>query len=78
SSVATNLFDEILNSNGQLQTDESNSLTNSENESDLTDSEEGLYPLAKGQSFSDWNDVDNVKWGVKSELDKNDGKPRHR
>ncbi|KAF0492464.1 WD40 repeat-like protein [Gigaspora margarita] len=61
SSVATNLFDEILNSNGQLQTDESNSLTNSENESDLTDSEEGLYPLAKGQSFSDWNDVENWK-----------------
>ncbi|KAF0472751.1 WD40 repeat-like protein [Gigaspora margarita] len=65
SSVATNLFDEILNSNGQLQTDESNSLTNSENESDLTDSEEGLYPLAKGQSFSDWNDVEKyVKWRV--------------
>ncbi|KAF0489658.1 WD40 repeat-like protein [Gigaspora margarita] len=52
SSVATNLFD------SQLQTDESNSLTNSENESDLTDSEEGLYPLAKRQSFSDWNDIE--------------------
>ncbi|CAG8704902.1 18215_t:CDS:2, partial [Gigaspora margarita] len=36
-----------------------NSLTDSENESDLTDSEEDLYPLAKGQSFSDWNDVKN-------------------
>ncbi|CAG8852097.1 38587_t:CDS:1, partial [Gigaspora margarita] len=58
SSVATNLFDEILNSNSQLQTDKSNSLTDFENKSDLTDSKEGLYPLAKGQSFSDWNDVD--------------------
>ncbi|KAF0451183.1 hypothetical protein F8M41_002071 [Gigaspora margarita] len=61
SSVVTNLnlFDEILNSNSQLQTDESSSLTDSENESNLTDSEEGLYPLAKEQSFSDWNDVEN-------------------
>ncbi|KAF0514429.1 hypothetical protein F8M41_017588 [Gigaspora margarita] len=46
-----NLFDEILNSNSKLQTDESNSLTNSENESDLTDSEESLYFLAKGQAL---------------------------
>ncbi|RIB02196.1 hypothetical protein C2G38_2228476 [Gigaspora rosea] len=49
SSVVTNLFDEILNYNGQLQPDENNSLMNSE---------EGLYPLAKWQSFSDWNDVE--------------------
>ncbi|CAG8849895.1 34919_t:CDS:1, partial [Gigaspora margarita] len=55
SSIAMNLFDEILNSNSQLQTDESNSLTDSENKSDLTDSEKSLYPLAKEQSFSDWN-----------------------
>ncbi|CAG8760959.1 6449_t:CDS:2, partial [Gigaspora rosea] len=52
SSVATNLFDEILNYNSQLQPDENNN---------LTDSEEGLYPLAKGQSFSDWNDIESKK-----------------
>ncbi|CAG8776034.1 39603_t:CDS:2 [Gigaspora margarita] len=56
-----NLFDEILNFNSQLQTNESNSLIDSENKSDLTDSEKGLYSLAKGQSFSDWNDVENCE-----------------
>ncbi|KAF0492462.1 WD40 repeat-like protein [Gigaspora margarita] len=69
SSVATNLFDEILNSNGQLQTGESNSLTNSENESDLTDSEEGnarllvsldnkyIWTATSDSSIKRWLDV---------------------
>ncbi|CAG8760909.1 9370_t:CDS:1, partial [Gigaspora rosea] len=40
SSIVTNLFDKILNSNCQLQTNKSNSLTDSKNKSNLTDSEE--------------------------------------
>ncbi|CAG8764508.1 8467_t:CDS:2 [Gigaspora margarita] len=32
---------------------ESNNLPDSEAEADLTDSEEGLYPLTKEQSFAD-------------------------
>ncbi|KAF0332906.1 hypothetical protein F8M41_020822 [Gigaspora margarita] len=58
SNIETNIFDEILNSNEQLRAEESNSLTDSEDEGDLTDSEESLYPLTKGQSFSDWKEVE--------------------
>ncbi|CAG8715553.1 27116_t:CDS:2, partial [Dentiscutata erythropus] len=58
SNVKTNIFDEILDSYGQLRSEESNSLVESEAETDLTNSEEGLYPLTKGQSFTDWKDVE--------------------
>ncbi|CAG8717166.1 15447_t:CDS:2, partial [Dentiscutata heterogama] len=56
SNIEMSLFDDILNSNGQLCSEESNSLTESEAETDLTDSEEGLYLLNKGQSFGDWKE----------------------
>ncbi|CAG8713486.1 31971_t:CDS:2, partial [Racocetra persica] len=59
SNVETNIFDEMLDSYGQLRSEESNSLVESEAETDLTDLEEGLYPLTKGQSFTDWKDVEN-------------------
>ncbi|CAG8597109.1 5644_t:CDS:2, partial [Dentiscutata erythropus] len=53
-----NIFDEILDSYGQLCSEESNSLVEAEAEADLTDSEEGLYPLSKGQSFTNWKDIE--------------------
>ncbi|CAG8566697.1 13135_t:CDS:1, partial [Dentiscutata heterogama] len=53
SNVETNIFDKILDSYGQLQSEKSNSLVEFEAKTDLTDSEEGLYPLTKGQSFTD-------------------------
>ncbi|KAF0433191.1 hypothetical protein F8M41_005128 [Gigaspora margarita] len=58
SNIGTNLFDEILTSNGQLHSEESDNLPDSEAEADLTNSEEGLYPLTKGQSFADWKIVE--------------------
>ncbi|CAG8572587.1 2066_t:CDS:2, partial [Scutellospora calospora] len=89
SNVETNIFDEILNSYGQLRSEESNSLVESEAKAktDLTDSEEGLYSLTKGQISvlinESWLDKYSHERGfafslVKSELDKNDGIPRHR
>ncbi|KAF0493909.1 hypothetical protein F8M41_021294 [Gigaspora margarita] len=57
SSIETNIFDVILNSYGHFHTKKSNSLIESEAETDLTDLEEGLYPLTKEQSFADWKDV---------------------
>ncbi|KAF0463802.1 hypothetical protein F8M41_026568 [Gigaspora margarita] len=56
SSIETNIFDDILDSYGHLCTKES--LIESEAKNDLTDSEEGLYLLTKGQSFADWKDVE--------------------
>ncbi|CAG8814164.1 18278_t:CDS:1, partial [Gigaspora margarita] len=50
SNVDVNIFEEILNSNRQLRTEEGGNSTDSEVETDLTDSEEYLYPLTKGQS----------------------------
>ncbi|RIB25160.1 hypothetical protein C2G38_2166612 [Gigaspora rosea] len=61
---------------------------NETDEDEFSDSEE-LYPLAKGQSFMDWKDVESyfAKHGcergfafllVKSELDKNDRIPQYR
>ncbi|CAG8821740.1 33461_t:CDS:2, partial [Gigaspora margarita] len=56
--IDVNIFEEGSNS------------TDSEVETDLTNSEEYLYPLTKGQIFA--------LTLVKSELDKSDGIPRHR
>ncbi|CAG8722450.1 1675_t:CDS:1, partial [Gigaspora margarita] len=51
SNIEMNIFDEILNTNGQLRAEESNSLMNSEDEGDLTNSEESLYPLNQRAKF---------------------------
>ncbi|KAF0536683.1 aldehyde dehydrogenase family 6 member b2 [Gigaspora margarita] len=85
-------FDEILDNNGQLivNNEEDFGLSNCK-VNDLTNENEGLYPLNKGQSFKDWNEVESISWLskhgckqgfafslIKSELDKTDRIPRYR
>ncbi|CAG8726991.1 13637_t:CDS:1, partial [Racocetra persica] len=52
SSIETNIFDDILDSYKQLCSEKSNSLVESEAETDLSNSEKSLYPLTKEQSFA--------------------------
>ncbi|CAG8649639.1 14938_t:CDS:1, partial [Dentiscutata heterogama] len=54
----SNLFTEILDNNGQLITEEDNSLTDSKNEvDDIYDMEKDLYLLTKEKCFLDWDEV---------------------
>ncbi|CAG8595245.1 7017_t:CDS:2, partial [Dentiscutata heterogama] len=57
----SDFFDEILDNYGQLiiNNEEDDSLSDCE-VNDLTDKKEGLYPLNKGQSFMDWNEVEST------------------
>ncbi|CAG8844912.1 10208_t:CDS:1, partial [Gigaspora margarita] len=57
SSIEMYIFNSILNSYRNLHTKKSNSLIESEAKTDLTNSEEKLYLLTKGQSFANWKDA---------------------
>ncbi|CAG8815407.1 32116_t:CDS:2, partial [Gigaspora margarita] len=65
-------FDKIQDNNGQLiiNNEKDDGLSDCE-VNNLTNENEGLYPLNKEQYFKDWNEVE-------SELDKTDRIPRHR
>ncbi|CAG8777915.1 3883_t:CDS:2 [Cetraspora pellucida] len=86
SNVETDIFNKFLFNETE---EKANDLTKNESETkEFTDLEKGLYPLTKGQIFINWKDVESYldKHGhergfafllAKSELDKNNGIPRH-